>query len=136
VAYRLPTERVQVTTDDLSIEVTSVVAWAVAHTAGSLVDAFYAAKPGDPELEALKALYSFFLTEAQPSWEIEDHRGRIPTTVTGMLRLPLEAALGLIAEWVATATPKPTVADEALPPGPVRDEVNAALKRERRKQKG
>lgn len=136
MAYRLPTERVQVTADDLSIEVESVVAWPVAHVAGALVAAFYAASPGDAELNALRDLYGYFLAEAQPSWDIEDHRGRIPTTVTGMLRFPIDVSLRLISEWLATCVPKSTAADEVLPEGPVRDEVNAALRKARRKQKG
>ena len=133
MAYRLPTDRVQVTSGDLTIEVSSVVAWPIAHTTTALVGAFYRAKPGDAEMAALRDLYAYFVLEAQPSWDIVDHRGTVPATAAGLLRLPVETALGLIGEWIGTLIPEPTVADEVLPDGPVRDEVNAALKAARRK---
>ena len=99
-----------------------------------LVEAFYAAKAGTAEVQALRDLYAYLLTEAQPSWEIEDHRGRVPVSVTGMLRFPVATALRLVAEWLATLIPKPTAADEVLPEGPVRDEVNAALRRAKKRK--
>ena len=134
MAYRLPTDRVQVTVEDLTVEISSLVAWPVAYTADRLVTAFYAAKPGAAELVALRELYAYFVLEAQPVWDVEDHRGRIPPTSAGMLRLPTNIALGLVVEWLETGTPKPTAADEVLPDGPVKDEVNAALRAARRRK--
>jgi hypothetical protein len=133
VAYRLPSERVLVTAGDVSAEVERVSAWPIAHSGALLIRSFYVAKPGAEELDALRNIYGYFVLEAQPTWDIEDHRGRIPATPAGMLRLPVDAALGLVSEWLGTLIPTPTVADEVLPPGPVRDEVNTALRKARRK---
>lgn len=134
MAYRL-TERVPVTADDLTIEVTSVVAWPIAQTTAALIEAYNRAKPGDPELAALRDLYAFWILEAQPAWGIEDHRGTVPATAAGMLRLPLPLVFGLISGWLETLIPPSTAADEVLPEGEVRDEVNAALKAARRKDR-
>lgn len=110
-----------------------MVAWPVAHVATSLVAAFYRAKAGEAELAALRELFAYFVAEAQPAWDVEDHRGLVPPTAAGMLRLPVEVALGLVGEWLGTLVPQTTAADEVLPAGPVRDEVNAALRAARKK---
>ena len=134
MAYLLAGERVTITAGDLDIEVAPVVAWPIAHTAARLADAYNVATPGDAELVALRELYGFFVVEAQPEWDIVDHRGRIAPTTAGMLRLPLDLALSLIGAWLDTITPKSTAVDELVPPGPVRDALNTALKSKRRKQ--
>lgn len=133
MAYRLPTDRVQVTVEDLTVEVSSVVAWPIAHTTAKLYAAYEEAAAGDAELTALRALYEYFVLEAQPTFDAEDHRGRISPTPVGLLRLPLNLVFGLINEWLSTLRPKSTAADEVLPHGPVRDEVNAALRAASRK---
>jgi len=133
VTYRLPSERVPVTVSDLTIEVERIGAWAVAHHATVLVGTYYAAKPGAPELEALRAAYAFFIEEAEPSWDIADHKGRIPVTAGGMLRLPVALALGLVYGWAQTVVEKTSAVDELIPEGELRDSLNAQLKAKRRK---
>ena len=126
MTYRLAEERV---------EVTPIVAWAVAFRASELAAAYYTATAGKPELAALEALYGHFLIEAQPQWDIVDHRGPVLPTTGGMLRLPVDLALGLVNEWVATITPKASAVDAVLPPGPLRDDLNAQLRAIRKRRK-
>lgn len=128
MAYRLASERVEVTVDDLTIEVAPVVAWAVAHRATQLALAYYAATTGDGELRALETVYGFFVVEAQPMWQIVDHRGPVLPTAAGMLRLPIDLGLGLVLQWAATVTPKASAVDAVIPPGPLRDEMNERLR--------
>lgn len=132
MAYVLDGERVPVTVDDLTIEVRTIGAWAVAQAAASLAAAYDRAKPGQPEADALNALYAFFVAEAQPTWAIVDHRGPVLPTAAGMLRLPVPMAFALIAEWIGTATPKESAVDKIIPVGELRDALNAKLRAKRR----
>lgn len=134
--YRLPSERIPLALDDgPTVEVERIAAWPIYRTAISLVGAFYDARTPDAEIAALSRIYGYFVVEAQPVWDIADHRGPIPATPEGMLRLPLAIALGLVQGWAATFLPPepPTTAvDEVIPPGPLRDELNASLRRKRK----
>lgn len=133
MAYRLPSERVTLTSETgAAIEVAPVSAWALAFHASGLIAAYNAADPGGAELMALRDLYRFFVAEAQPTWAIIDHRGPITPTAEGMYRLPLDIALPMIGEWIGTLTPKSTAVDEMVPPSPLRDQLNAKLRAKRK----
>ena len=113
------------------MEVQPIGAWPIYRTAVGLVAAFYAAAPAG-EITALRELYAFFVAEGQPTWEIVDHRGSIPPTPEGMLRLPLPVAFGMIDGWVSLVVPKPTAVDAMVPEGPLRDELNRGLRRKKK----
>jgi hypothetical protein len=133
VAYRLAADRVQVQSEDgPACEVAPILAYAVYVRGLSLAVAFDGAKDVAAELDALRALSVYFVQEAQPTWEILDHRGVIPATGDGMLRLPLETALAFVNGWLETATPKPTAVDKMIPEGPLRDELNKGLRKARK----
>jgi hypothetical protein len=133
VAYRLPGERVPVTVEDgPTIEVEVITAYPIYVNGVRLAAAFDAAKPGAAEITALRELYAFFAVEAQPTWEITDHRGPIPNTAEGMWRLPLAVAFAFVNGWLETANPKPSAVDAMIPPGPLRDELNAGLRKARK----
>lgn len=133
VAYRLATERTPITVEDgPTVEVQPIGAWPIYRTAVGLVAAFFAAKPAE-EAAALQAVYRFFVSEAQPTFEIVDHRGPILPTADGMLRLPLPLALGIIDGWTSTfqAVPEATAVDAMVPEGPLRDKLNKGLRRKK-----
>lgn len=133
MAYSLAAERVPLTIEDgPTIEVGPILAWPVYYVAVGRF-AKYLAAEGPAQLAALSDLYGFFVAEAQPTWEIVDHRGAIPATSAGMLRLPLDIALKAIEAWIDLFTPKTSAVDEMVPPGVLRDDLNAALKRKRKK---
>lgn len=128
MVYRLPSERVAVqVADGPSVEVERLQAEHLQRAALRL----YAAAITGRDADAIGTLYGFFLDEAQPTWEIADHRGLIAPTLEGMARIPVPLALGIVLGWIETFMQPdlPTAADEALPPGPLRDTVNAELRR-------
>jgi hypothetical protein len=128
MAYRLPAERVTVEVGP-TVEVESIGAWPIYHTAIGLISACTAATTEAATADALHRLYTFFVAEAMPTWEIIDHRGPILPTAEGMLRLPVnEVALAIIEAWAETFVPKPSAVDEMIPEGPLRDELNAGLR--------
>lgn len=131
MAYRLPSERVAIAIEDgPTVEVEKIGAWPIYHTAVGLVSACTAATTEAATTDALLRLYEFFVAEAQPTWEITDHRGPILPTATAMLRLPVnEVALPIVEGWAETFTPKPTAVDAMIPEGPLRDELNAGLRK-------
>jgi hypothetical protein len=130
MAYRLPGGRSTLTpVEGCDVEVTALVVWPLYQTAVGLAAAYFGA-PAAGEYAALERLYGFFCIEAQPTWAIVDHRGAIPATPAGMMRLPIPLAFEMIEQWSAAfvAAPAETAADKLLPPGPVRDRVNAQLR--------
>lgn len=133
MATRLPSERVPIASEDLSAEVTRCASWPLQQNAVRLWAAFLKAT-GAAELVALRECYEFFVAEAQPTWDLIDHRGPVPATVSGLLRLNHMHVLGLVAEWAGTLQTEPptTAADELLPEGPLRDEMNRQLKAKRK----
>lgn len=137
MAYRLPGERVPVVVDKgpfagLSVEVERIGAYAVYLAAVSSRIAFEKADSGSTaEFGALRSLYAVFVDEAQPTWDIVDHRGPVPATANGMLRLPVSLATAVIEAWTETfnaveAAPL-TAVDKLIPAGPLRDRLNAEL---------
>jgi hypothetical protein len=134
MAYRLPGGRVPLEVDGydgLQVELQPIGAWPVFLHATALSSALFAAEDGSVEqLNALIKSYTHFLTEAQPTWHIVDHRGPVQATVAGMLRLPVALAMGLVVDWSAAfaAEPPATAVDKLVPEGPLRDELNAKLR--------
>lgn len=134
MAYRLPGGRVPLSVDGydgLQVEVEPIGAWPVYRAAVELSAAFFAAESGTAaEFDALLSLYGHFLIEAQPTWDIVDHRGSVAPTLAGMLRLPVPLAVGLAADWSAlfVAEPLATAVDKLIPPGEMRDELNRRLR--------
>ena len=132
MAYRLPSERVTLTIEDgPTVEVEKVHADLIYQHAVGLASAFLSAKP-DKQNEPLQALYAFFVGEAQPTWEITDHRGPVLPTAAGMLRLPVALGVDICLEWAGTYIEKETAVDKVIPPSPLRDQLNDALKKKRR----
>lgn len=135
MVYRLPSERVLLDVEGPSVEVERIGAWPIHRTALSLMSAFMRATEPGPELAALAELYPFFLGEAQPVWDIADHRGPVPVSVVGMYRLPIPLALRIVDGWLETFEPdKPSAVDAVIPPGPVRDALNKGLRAKRSKR--
>lgn len=136
MAYRLPSVRVPLAIEDgPTIEVERVGSLLVQQQAVGLSLAFYAAKPAG-QIAALRAAYEFFVVEAQPTWEIVDHRGPVLPTVGGLLRLDPALGLAFIEAWCATLpVPEeevPTAVDELIPPGPVRETLKRELRSKRK----
>jgi hypothetical protein len=142
VAYRLPGGRVPLVFEDgpyagLQVEVEPITAWAVYRYAVGLVAGFFSATEPAAEFGALRATYEQFVTEAQPTWEIVDHRGPVPATTGGLLRLPLPLALRIVELWTETfvaveADAPSTAVDEVYPPSPLRNQLNEVLARKAR----
>jgi hypothetical protein len=131
MAYRLPGSRSSVTpADGCTVEVQDIAAWSIYQTAVGLASAYFAATTPAAEFGALETLYGYFCLEAQPTFEIVDHRGVVPATPSGMMRLPLELGLGIVSEWAEAfvAEPPETAVDKLVPPGPKRDRLNAQLR--------
>lgn len=126
MAYRLAGDRVPLTVDGLVIEVQPIVSDTVYRTVVALGSAFLA----EPSTDALERLASYFCIEAQPTWEVVDHRGSVQASPTGLLRFPDVLAVGIVSGWAEAfvAEPPSTAVDEVYPPGPLRDELNRRLR--------
>lgn len=136
MAYLLAGERVPIETEDgPTIEVGPILAWPIAAIAVHRFSKYLTADGAGPQLVALRDLYDYFVAEAQPTFAIVDHRGAVPNTTSGLLRLPVDLTLRVIEAWIDTATPATTAVDEMVPPGEFRNDLNAALKRAKRKAK-
>lgn len=116
---------------ELSAEVYRCASWPIQQGAVRLWAAFLRAT-GAAELPALVAFYECFLAEAQPTWDLIDHRGPIEPNAGGMLRLNHIEAAALILELAQTLEDKPSAVDEMVPDGPLRDELNRQLRSKRR----
>jgi hypothetical protein len=133
MAYRLASERVPLDIEDgPTVEVERVAADLLYQHAMGLASAYLSAKSDKAKSEALLELYGFFVAEAQPTWEIIDHRGPIAPTVAGTMRLPAALGVDIVLEWLGTHTRKASAVDALVPPSALRDQLNAAL-REKRK---
>jgi hypothetical protein len=133
MTYRLPSERVTVEVENgPPIEVERLGVWTLAWTGAYLVGQFYAATAPEAELAALRNIGAYFIVEAQPTWDIADHRGPIPVTVDGFLRLPDPMALAMVRAWLETQHEKASAVDELVPPGEAREELKRRLKASRK----
>lgn len=125
-------ERVEVSSGELVIEVYRIASYPLWVGAVRFAAAWAKAKTDDANIAALTDLYSTFIAEAQPTWTIVDHRGPVLPTLAGMYRLPVEMAMGLVSGWLDTIAEKTTAVDEIVPPGTLRDQLNATLKAKRK----
>jgi hypothetical protein len=128
VTYVLPSIRITLELDGPSVEVTEIIAEPIHALGVARAAAWAGAKGESAQLTALRELYELFAAEAQPTWDIADHRGPVPATSAGMLRLPIPLGLSIVSGWLDTITPKTTAVDELTPPGPLRDQLNRRLK--------
>lgn len=129
--HRLPGERVSI--GDPPIEVERLAAWTILRVAIHRMSVFLGTDEPAKEILALRDLYALFMDEAQPTWDLADHKGPIPATPDGMWRLPLPLALSYVDGWTDTINEPGTAVDKIIPPGPLRDGLNAELKAKRRK---
>jgi hypothetical protein len=133
MAYRLPSERVTLNIEDgPTVEVEKVSADLIYQHAVGLLSACFGAKDGKASAAALTELYTFFVLEAQPTWEIVDHRGPVAATAAGMYRFPSKLGVDICLEWAGTYIEKATAVDELIPPSPLRDQLNAKLRAKRK----
>lgn len=132
MAYDLRPERVEISSGELTVEVSRIGAYPIWVNAVRLASAWAAAKTDQAVILALREVYGTFIAEAQPTWAIIDHRGPVPPTTEGMWRLPVPLAMGLVSEWMDTIVEKSTAVDELIPPSPLRDQLNAKLRAKRK----
>lgn len=124
MAYRVPSERVGVdVAEGLTIEVERLRRGPLQRTVFAALAAALGPKP-----DSLEQLRGIFVGFAQPTWSIIDHVGVVPATAEGLRRLDDDLALAMIVGWAETSEEKTTAADELLPEGPMRDEVNRRLR--------
>jgi hypothetical protein len=132
--YRVPSERITLDLDGPSVEIERLSAWAIQFEGLQLAKAFLDARGPAQEYTALVRLFDYFAAEAMPSWDIVDHRGPVPATARGMLRLPLSHSLALVNAWIqslpaAKEEEEPQSAvDAVLPPGALNREVKRRLR--------
>lgn len=113
--------------------VDKILGWPVFAVAVRKMTAFQEAEGPAAEMAALTSLYEFFEAEARPVWNLEDGRGPVAPTSAGMARVPVKVVGALYDLWVETfPRPAPSAVDEVIPPGPLRDELNAGLKAARK----
>jgi hypothetical protein len=136
MAYRLPSERVELNIEDgPTVEVERVQADLIYQHAVGLTSACLEATTDKARAAALSDLYPYFVGEAQPTWAIVDHRGAIPPTLAGIARLPFLLGMNIVIEWLGTHAEKSSAVDELIPPSPLRDKLNATLKAKRAARK-
>lgn len=134
MATRLLPERVPIASEELSAEVYRCASWPIQQGAVRLWAAFLRAS-GAAEMAALRDMYEFFVTEAQPTWDLIDQLGPVPPTTLGMLRLNHVQACRLVLEWAQTleVVPPSTAVDELLPDDhPLREMLSTELRKKRR----
>ena len=139
MAYRIPGGRVTLDLDGPSVEVEQLASPTVGFLARAELAAFLEAKDEASRITALRPICERFVTEAQPTWEIVDHRGPILPTVAGMLRLdPLKLALPMVMAWIETLTVEEeqpaTAVDALIPPGPLNASLNEQLAAAKRRK--
>lgn len=155
--WRVPGERVTLDLDGPTVEVERLSAWVVMFECLQLYERFNAASKPEAEYDALTNLYDRFVVEAQPTWDISDHRGVVPNTARGMTRLPTSLALAMVSQWMATfavsaeeqetaVAPRPDIpglrlvesqapsaVDAVVPPGPLNREIKRRLRAAKKK---
>lgn len=137
MAYQLPSERVSLDLDGPIVEVQRLASLGIWAVAMNEMSAVMKAKGRAAQVTALSALYERFVAEALPSWDILDHRGPVPATVSGALRLPFELGVLIVAGWLETfdqeeAAEPASAVDKLIAPGPARDELNRRLRMSRK----
>jgi hypothetical protein len=144
--WKVPSERVTLDLDGPSVEVEPIRSWNIhlesLHAWRVVADA---EKP-EAKYVALTKLYEQFVFEAQPTWDIADHRGPVPTTARGMARIPLDLQLAILAGWVdsyvvaekpereplpfsVVESDAPSAVDAIFPSGPVNRELKRRLRK-------
>jgi hypothetical protein len=127
VSYRLDSTRLTLDLGGPTVEVERLAAPTLRVLAMAAVQRVMDAKTDADQASALFALGQRLADEAQPVWDILDHRGAVPPTAAGFIRLPVDLALSIAVGWLEeSAKPLPSSAVDALvEPGP----LNTALKR-------
>lgn len=97
-----------------TVEVDSVVSRVIAMQAVALASAFLSG--GESEFAAMSATFEMIVAEARPTWDIVDHKGPVPVTVAGFMRLPMPLALAIFDGWTDTLLARDKV-DSAGPDG-------------------
>ena len=126
--YRLPDNALTLVLDEppyagAEIEVRLGVGLGVYARARTWLGRFRDAEAGgDEEQAAIEAVYSLFVDEALLAWNLIDHRGPVPPTTEGMLRLPLLLGLEIVSTWLAAlmAVPVPLGSDSPAGEPPTR----------------
>lgn len=132
MAYVLPGSRVLLDLDGPSVEVDQVLSETI-HLLGIVrLGKLLGSRTPEAKIAAKTELYELVAQEARPTWDIIDHRGPVPPTSTGMLRLPDEIGLVIVTGWLDTLPvpeeAKGTAVDAVVPPGKVRNELNRRLR--------
>lgn len=128
--WQVPGERITLDLDGPSVEVERLRSWPVQYQVLALAAAFNAANTPATEYAALVPLFERFVYEAQPSWSIADHRGAIPATAAGMMRLPLPLGVAMVTQWLESLpvpAAQPSAVDGARLPEPVKREIKRRL---------
>lgn len=135
MAYRIPGGRVPLDLHGPTVEVERLVAPVTSYLVRAGIAGFLVAKDETARLTALNAIYERFVPEAQPTWDLIDHRGPILPTVGGMLRLdPLALGLPIVYAWLETMAvveeedEQSTAVDELIPPGELNQSLNEQLR--------
>lgn len=131
--WSVPGNRIKLDLDGPSVEVEPIHAWSIFFETRALRAIFDNAKTPADEYSALTSLFNYVALEAQPQWDIVDHRGAVPPTGRGFHRLELKMALQIVDGWANSFNVQQeevqSAADVILAPGPVRDEVKRRLKK-------
>lgn len=86
-----------------SARVDRIVAWPLFALATRRMAAYLEAKDPAAEMEALRAMYELYVSQARPVWTLEDQRGPIPARAPDMLvRVPIPLVTDLYHLWVGT----------------------------------
>jgi hypothetical protein len=111
----VPGERVTLDLDGPTVEVERLSSWVVEYEFSRLLDRFNAATGPAAEHAALADVFTRFVLEAQPTWDIVDHRGAVPATTAGLARLPLPIALSIVSLWSLTSQGADEVPEDEVP---------------------
>lgn len=82
------------------VDVRLNVAYGVLHEYGRLFAAWRDAPERSPDEDAAyRSMCDLFAREGLVGWNLADHTGAIPATFDGMLRLPVDVVLTVMATW-------------------------------------
>jgi hypothetical protein len=132
MAYRLPGGRVSLDLDGPPVEVERVASPLIHQLGLNRLAAVISAKTTGARASALLELYELVIGEAQPTWEVLDHRGVVLPTASGMSRLPMELGLAIATGWLETLVVEEqqpaSAVDAVIPPGKARNEIKRRLR--------